>query len=687
MLVKTTLDDNHEHLVRIDPSNGMAECAKTKKHVHVVEWDNDAQALVVLPAEDGHVHDIEELVLIEPELPKDKEDETTVIDRVYNQYNEAYDAELLSIIRGQESIEFREGIQWPSDTMMRLGSENRACLTINHIAPMIETLSGVARQNRTDIKVFPVQGGDQFTADILTQTIKQICAENSFEFEEIEQFEDQISAGRGVLEVYPDYDENVEGNIKVKYVPWDMITTAPHMRKDRSDAEYDFKWKWVSKAQLENLYPEYKTEIGDMYLQSGRHLGVNTDTDTLTRDSVFLNPTYTNNQTKQLRLLECESKEYYAVMVYIDETDGFIVGDDQLPQNLSTQLKTLKGLKNIRRKLFRLRKTVIAGDMLFEDDYVDGIVPNNMNGPAFSTIVTYAYKRGLYFEGKIERVKDPQREINKRRSQTVDIVNTSINNGWFYESDTFNTLQDEENFKRNSSTAGFTCKVEDLSRIPVKVESGTVERAIVELEQNSQRSFREVSNINTEMLGQSPSYQSGVALQNQQRTAMMGNEYLFDNHNRGKKELGCRLILWIQKIYTPERIGRMVLNQAMVDKVFLNKERLDPQNEQAVQMFMQKVQQMLDNADLSKYDVAIGEANSTPTTQMANLQSMMEMARAGVPIPPMALLEMAPIPNKEKIMEMLQQQQQTEADNEKGKQDTEILKTKIANQNKGGTPQ
>jgi len=329
-----------------------------------------------------------------------------------------------------------------------------------------------------------------------------------------------------------------------------------------------------------------------------------------------------------------------------------------------------------------LRQTVTAGDKVLEDVYLDSPILNNSNGYAFSTIIVYAYKRGLYFEGKIQRVKDPQREINKRRSQTVDIVNTSINNGWFYEEDTFKNSHEEENFVKNSSTAGFAIKVDDITRPPQKVEAGVVERGIVELEANSQRSFREVSNINTELLGQAPSYQSGVALQQQQRQALVGNEYLFDNMNRGKRELGRRLIAWIQKIYTPERIARLVLNQAMVEKVFIAKQQLDPQNQQQVEAYLMKIQGMLDNEDLINYDVAIGENNSTPTTQLANLQMLQNLAQAGVPIPPMALLESSPIPNKQAVIQMIEQQQQQEQQSEDRRYNTELQKTMIAQQGK-----
>ena len=674
MLYQTQSDNNHEHLVNIDTNTQQGECSRTKRHTHFVVFDAQANAYLLQPADDGHTHDIVELQTIEdpePPAPKLPSTDEEVIATQTTRYQEAYEAERVSIEQGQECVAFREGDQWTNEIKNKLASANRACLTINHVAPMVETLSGVARQNRTDIKVFPVENGDQFTADVLTQAIKQILTKNEFDYEEIDVFEDEVTAGRGVFEVYPDFDENIEGDIKVKHVAWDMVTIAPHMRKDLSDAEYTFKWKWISEEQLKNLYPDRKTDIDDAFV---RFDNAPEDVDTLTQDDIFLNPLYTNSKTKQVKLLECESKEYYNLNVYVDAFTGSAIAENELPKPLSKQLKTLRSLNVLKRRLYRMRKTVTAGQLVLEDEYID--TPDN----SFSIIVVYAYKRGLYFEGKVERVKDAQRELNKRRSQTVDIINTTINNGWFYEDETFKNAREEENFKNNSSSAGFVIKIDNIERPPHKVEAGKVERGIVELEVNSQRSFREISNINTELLGQAPSYQSGIALQHQQRQALIGNEYLFDNLTRGKKELGRRLIGWIQEIYTPERIARLVLNQATVEKVFIEKQQLQPQDQQQVQMFIQKVKQMLSNQDLTNYDVAIGENNSTPTTQLANLQIMQQLAQSGVPIPPTALLELAPIPNKEAILKMLQEQQQREQQIEKGKQQTEIQKTLIAHQ-------
>lgn len=674
----------HSHVIYLDQA-GNVFTTNNRDHKHTGVMVNGVVLLDPYP-KDGHVHTVGELPNIGDE-PAD-EPEVEVINRKLSQFQEAYDYEKESIERGREAIEFLEGEQWDSSTKAKLESEARAALTINHIAPMIESLSGTYRQNRTDIKIFPQADGDQFIADTLTHAIKQILSQNNFEYEEVEAFENQAAVGRGVIECFPEFDSNVEGNIRVQHGPWDQYLFGPHLKLDASDAEYFFRWRWMTERQLKQLFPDafkkpnYPTPGGDQFAELGQ---AGEDLSGLSDATLFINP-----QTKEYRFMECEEKEYFLLNVYLDPSTGFVVSDLDIPKNLRSSMKTIvpgTSLQIIQQRRHRIRKTILAGSTLLDDYYPDLPQPPNATGPAFSALVAYAYKRGPVFFGKIERSKDPQREINKRRSQMVDIVNTSINNGWFVEEGQFPSKAAFEQFKRDAATAGFVVTVRDLNRPPHKVEAGQVQPGIVQLEMASLQSFREVTNVNASMLGSDNRTESGVVLQHRQRQALVGNEYLFDNMARLKKDLGRTLIQWISKIYTPRRIARLVMDQARLEaaksqKIQIAGQPVDPND----QMLLDMIEQKLTDRDMLAYDVEVGEAGATPTTQLANLQLLMEMAGRGVPIPPQALLEVAPIPNKDKIMQMLQQAQEQQQAQESRKYDTEVTKSLIAAQSKQQKP-
>ncbi len=670
----------HAHVIYID-SQGRVSTTINRDHRHTGVMIDNVVVLDPLPR-DGHDHRAVPLPPPQPESAT--EDEKEVINRKLLQFQEAYDYERDSIEAGKESVAFLEGDQWDDTVKTKLASENRAALTINHVAPMIEALSGIYRQNRTDIKIFPQAEGDQFIADTLTHAIKQILSQNNFEYEEVSAFENQTAVGRGIIECYPDYDSNVEGFLKVQHGPWDQYIFGPHLKLDASDCEYFFRWRWMTERQLKQLYPDsFKTaEKPDPGIDAfSEYGGTEDDLSGLSDTSLFVNP-----HTKEYRFMECEEKEYFTLNLYLDPTTGFVISDLDVPAQLRASLKTLlpgSSLQQIKQKRHKIRRTVIAGSTLLDDYYPDLPVPPNSTGPAFSVLVAYAYKRGPVFVGKIERSKDPQRELNKRRSQMVDIVNTSINNGWFMEEGQFASKAAEEQFKRDAATAGFVAKIRDISRPPHKVEAGQVQPGVVQLELASLQSFRDVTNVNSSLLGAQDRSDSGVVLMHRQRQALVGNEYLFDNMARLKKDLGRTLIQWIAKIYTPRRIARLVMDQARVEaarnsQLQLAGQPVDPNDQQVLQM----IESRLYDKDLLAYDVEVGEAGATPTTQLANLQLLMEMAGRGVPIPPEALLEVAPIPNKDRILQALQMAKQEQKAAEDKKYQTELDKSKIAAQSR-----
>ena len=68
----------------------------------------------------------------------------------------------------------------------------------------------------------------------------------------------------------------------------------------------------------------------------------------------------------------------------------------------------------------------------------------------------------------------------------------------------------------------------------------------------------------------------------------------------------------------------------------------------------------------------------------ANFETTADLARQGVMIPPEVLIDASSLPNKRRIKEMIAQQREQEAQIEQGKQNTEIQKTIIANQEPAG---
>jgi hypothetical protein len=71
------------------------------------------------------------------------------------------------------------------------------------------------------------------------------------------------------------------------------------------------------------------------------------------------------------------------------------------------------------------------------------------------------------------------------------------------------------------------------------------------------------------------------------------------------------------------------------------------------------VNQVLNDAEIGKYDVNVGEGPFNETVRLTNFIALTDLAQQGVPIPPTVLIEMSLIPDneKKKIINQMEMQQ------------------------------
>jgi hypothetical protein len=316
-----------------------------------------------------------------------------------------------------------------------------------------------------------------------------------------------------------------------------------------------------------------------------------------------------------------------------------------------------------------MRVTTIAGGVLLLDEYPDD------HPDDFNIIPVFAKKRGNKWWGKVHTAKDMQREINKRHSQAIDILNKCASYGWFHDHTTFPTPTDKANWLKNASSPGFNQEVANTDKPPVEVSGTKFPVEIVQLEQLSTEKLREIMNINPELLGLNSRAESGVAIAEKKRQGLVGNEFLFDNLALSKKRLGRAIIRLIQKAYTPERIMRIVSSvnsRAPVEVAGKPIDQYDPA----------EIQRMLKNSDLTKHDVAVTESAYSPTNRRYNFIVWSELAGRGIPVPPELLIELSDLGDKEKVKQQIEQMKQQQAELENKKIDAEIQKTLISAQSK-----
>lgn len=647
----STMNKDHQHPITMEAQMQMVQDPMTGQMVQ-----QQGEVIQKVMEVNGHTHEIKELE-IKPDKPNTEEKE--IVDQVHKLFkkSEAYSKESRENAYKNERYYCNE--QWSKDDRRALEGQSRPALTINLSQAAIKSLSGYQRNNRTDLKFYPIEEGDAAVADILTEISKIILEGCNYPLEETESFFQTLVAGVGYFNMYVSYDDDIKGKIIVEQFDWRDTYPGQHNKKDFSDLDHLEKVKWYSKEQIGNIFPEKKKDIEKVF---SKH--ENDDSKTLMQspngtgtveqpDGYQIEPgnyTYENIDilNKNVRMIECWRKEYCKKQTFVDTQNEFVMALDDWSDADAKSLKTIgPNVKLVERTSFKMRVTKVAGEVLLDDDYPQLSIND------FHIIPIYAEKVRDRVLSKMDFVRDLQDETNKRLSTMADILNKVNAYGVYYDEEMFDTRDDMEDFESKYSTPGFMQKVRDVSRRPIKEEGVKYPAELERVTMTMMNLFDRLMNVNPELMGQQGKTQSGVAQIQKIKQALMGNEYLFDNLSLAKKKMGKILVCMIQEVYDPERIYKILNNQATRQNVEIGGQPIEKYTKE-------EIIAMLENKDLTKYDVMTEESASSPSMMYANFLLLSDLAGKGLPIPVELLMEMAPIPesSKQKAMAMVQQQRQ-----------------------------
>jgi hypothetical protein len=682
----------HYHVVYINDETGTVYCSRSAGHEHEIGQtegrepvtDPDSGELidegeepgwVVYPSEDGHFHE-ELLDYPEPASRKKRESESSVVAEVVSLYREAVKLEDACVKRGKEADKYYIGEHWDEREKQRLANECRAALTFNKIGKHVNELSGIQRDERSDIAYTPIEGGDQVTADLLNVVTKVELSRCNFTMEESAVFLDQIIPGRGVIVPRIDYEESLTGKLVIERFPWQNVKFGPHDKVDGSDAEYVFLEKQYSKAKLQQIYPDKADDIqadftyyhgepdkhveheGDMYKESTQRTPVLVGENRLVDVAL-----------KEYLVLECRRKLYSKVPIIVNHVEDFILNaDGWKPKDLEAVKALSEDFFVINKTVTKIRITKIAGNVLLTDEN-----PAKLPVDDLLVIPVYGNFRDGKWWGLVEGAKDPQKLINKLLSLSADIVNKMAAYGYFYDDNTFpDETVDKEMFKSEVNSPGFLIKVQDASKPPTKSEGTKFPEELVQLVEYAAGLLEELLGIQVDSAGAN---ESAAHLMHRQDMRLRGARHIFDHLSLAKKKIGKLLIPIIKMYRRPADIYRIVANQheQQADGVELGGQAFDTFSEE-------EIMRLFEQADIENYDVEATENPWSPTARIAISLLLQELIKAGAQIPPETPLYVADIPDKlrKQVLESLASAQAAQTEVAKETSNMEIGKTLAA---------
>lgn len=627
--------------------------------------------IIIEPGSDNHVH--EGFKNYERDLSKKAEKDDEIVADVFEFYKYAKENEAESLAKAKESYDFWKGKQWTPKLKQYLEGLDRACVTINKIPNVIDTFIGFLIENRQDVTYTPVEEGDSFAAEICSKVLKIIYAECNYPMVEVDVFTDEIIAGRGWFDIILDKDAHLEGKLKVVNRKWSTVKCLEHEARDLSDCEGLVKEDCYSFTKLKSLFPEKADEIQadfDNYL-GGNYEGDDyqtkdrTNGDHYTRGGTFVLPK-TLDDTKMVDVARKEFLVLTRWMKVYEKGKVFVFPEADYDYNLKgwkpadiKLLEEIPGAFVIEKNVQRIRITKTAGNTVLSDENVADLPTDD-----FYLVPAYAYFKDGEFWGKVESLKDPQRELNQRRSQIIDIGNRCSSYGYFYDADTFENPQDASTFLRTVSQPGAVWKVSDLNRRPIPTEGIKFPNELVQMAQMAEGTIDALGNINVEI----DEGQSGEHLLQLKRHKLTSNALLFENFKMARKKVAELMLPLIYRYYSAERIYYMLTSDGQ-----------DLMGRPIAEYSIEDIQKAMDDTDPTCYNIQVVETEYSPTTRMAVQMILTKLAERGYPIPPESIISTIDMPasEKEKILSNIEASNQSQSQSAQAQVDGEVEKTLI----------
>lgn len=581
----------------------------------------------------------------------------------------------------EADFEYEAGKQWDGadvDTLKRAGVK---ALTINKLRPIVKLMSGIERQSKSDFVAFPEGDEDGLVADICTGLLKNVVKQSKAERKLSTCFKRGIIGGMDFIEPYVDYTYDlVNGEMFLRNLNPMRVFFDPDCEEyDLSDGRFMIKFSPnVSREKLLEMFPTKSSMIEG--LKSSRinlsELG-GTVEHTQYRDYPSIDKATGGEELEReygFDLIDYQYKsivkKYFVIdkeLGVVQEVDSKAKGQEYIGIHPNAQL--------IEKSASELRCAYLVGGEIIQDE----VLWTFPKWKGWSIIAFFADwltipldKQELQIQGIVRNLKDLQEEYNKRRTQELRHLNSSVNSGMLVPKGSM-SAQELAKAKEYGSAPAIVLEYDASVGKPEKIFPTPLSQGHAQLATENAQDLKEASGVNPDLLANSDTSQSGRAiLLKQKQGLVMVQEYL-DNYSETKRLLGRFLLTQLSEVFTVETAIRVLgddfinkyqeFKKPVIDPI-TNQPQLDPMGGLVTETNKEMVNEIFNgvlnnSSELSKYDVTIGEGAYSETTKMANYLTLSDMVKNGIPIPPDVLIQESMLPqgSKEKIVASIEAQQ------------------------------
>jgi hypothetical protein len=438
-------------------------------------------------------------------------------------------------------------------------------------------------------------------------------------------FKDALIAGISFISPYIDYREDpVSGDVKFKVDQWNSAMWDPfYYEPDLSDCSFFSRRKYLSRNEVMSLLPDKEEEISR--LSYG------------TRDDKFTYLPFARQWglQKLMNYTEYWRRTWKVKDVLVDMESGEVT-EWKGPRDRLQYLKQIHPAFEIMKKPVKTVElgVIVEGELLYYgqdpyglDDYPFVPCYGGEFRPSFDL---FQWK----LQGLVRFVRDPQTELNKRRSKMVDILDAQLNSGWIAK--TGAVTNPNSLFKSGNGQVVFLkpeANMEDIQRL----NAPDIPQGQFALMDAFEKDIPNILGINPEMLGMPENEKvetAAILAKMRQSAGLISLRGIFDQLAVTQKILSEKVVKLIQKNYTPEKI--MLIT------------RKEPTAEFYSQAF-------------ARYRVVVEEGVLTDTQRQAQFSQYLALKAMGFNIPESLIIQKSNLQDKRELNEILDAQADQQA--------------------------
>lgn len=548
--------------------------------------------------------------------------------------------------------DFYDGKQWNEDDAAALIARGQAPMVFNKVKPTVNWVLGTEKRTRFDSSVLPREPSDEEGATTKKKVLKYLSDVNRLPFHRSAAFAECVIGGLGWLEDGVNADPTEE----LLYARSESWRNVLHDSRSRDlaytpDARYLFRNKVIDMDMACAMFPahtnalrgegqtELEQEVDDVWYL-GQRLTNARDFDSAgsagytlygARSAVMSSNQPDIGRREQVRIHEA----WYTTPIAVK----YFAAGDLRGQEFDRGNEEHLFMRNKYRVPIIDAVTKQMRVMLFAEDIIlfDGISPYLHRKFPLTPMWCYRNARDGMPYGIVRDIRDPQEDLNKRRSKALYILSNNrivMDKG---------AVDDIEELRDEAARPDGVIEKNPNRELRFEKPGGEFQGNL-ELAQHDENFIQEVSGVTSENLGLSTNATSGKAILARQDQGSIVTANIFDNMRLAVQLQGEKQLSNIEQFYTAAKVVRIVGENQPVEWLEVNK--IDPQTGQ-----------VLNDITASKADFIVSEQDWRASMRQAALDSLNAMLPTLPPEVGMAVLDLAvdlwDIPNKDEWLQRI----------------------------------